>query len=144
MIGYIYFIKRHSAPCVYKIGFSQEPERRIRELQTANAERLELLGVIPGSWGLERTILSTLKLYRANGEWFEGGAPVGGFIAEALAFGVAEALANIEYKLWEREHEPFQGNRRRGCGKYRFRRYKKNGTREIRSWRLDDSGGVGV
>lgn len=53
-----------------KIGFSDNPFNRIKELQVGNPERLKIIAMFPGSMRLERNIHARLKQYRINGEWF--------------------------------------------------------------------------
>ena len=54
-----------------KIGVADNPEKRLMELQTGNARKLELLTSINGSYGEERKIHSVLNKHRVLGEWFE-------------------------------------------------------------------------
>ena len=53
-----------------KIGFSDDPARRIRALQTGNPIQIELLGSVPGTAKEERILQNRLKSYWAYGEWF--------------------------------------------------------------------------
>lgn len=66
----IYFIQAgHNGPI--KIGFSSRPRKRLRQMQTANARPLRLLGTIPTtSKGLEAEIHHTLRKHKRRGEWF--------------------------------------------------------------------------
>lgn len=53
-----------------KVGFSSDPFTRIKELQTGNPQRLEVIAVFPGSRKLEKGIHARLNQYRISGEWF--------------------------------------------------------------------------
>lgn len=55
----------------YKIGISTEPNARLRELNTGNAEPLVLVAVRAGGIVLERHLHELLDSYRYRGEWFD-------------------------------------------------------------------------
>ena len=69
--GYIYFI----ADTIFnevKIGYSANPQKRLKELQTARSNELTLLKVIPGNQKEERKYHSQFCWYRKKkGEWFD-------------------------------------------------------------------------
>lgn len=67
--GYVYFIVDEEGKRV-KIGFSHEPEKRLRQLQTANAQRLTLLAAIPGTKEDERFLHQQFGSARGINEWF--------------------------------------------------------------------------
>lgn len=54
-----------------KIGYSCSPEKRLLQLQTANAEDLELLAVIDGDKNTEKHLHELFKNHKLKGEWFE-------------------------------------------------------------------------
>ena len=54
-----------------KIGYSYEPDKRLKELQTGNPFPLRLVKVVNGDYGDEGKIHRSLSLYRLNGEWFD-------------------------------------------------------------------------
>ncbi|MEU8617355.1 GIY-YIG nuclease family protein [Streptomyces sp. NPDC048623] len=62
-----------------KIGTSVNPSKRLKELQTGNPDRLEVLWTAPGGRELESALHQTFNAYRIEGEWFDFGAvePVG-------------------------------------------------------------------
>ncbi len=85
-----------SEQCVYfihadedgpiKIGFtSDDPMRRLSQLQTGNAATLKLLGSIKGTSAREKQFHSELSEWRLQGEWFEASPTVVGAIQEAMA-----------------------------------------------------------
>ena len=53
-----------------KIGVSEHPEHRLRELQTGSPFSLLLIAKWPGSRQLEIKLHQTLSEYRIDGEWF--------------------------------------------------------------------------
>ena len=70
----VYIIKRDNE---YKVGYSKHPEKRLKQLQTGNGQRLELLKVYNGGKELERKIQDKLRSHiigkQSNlvGEWFK-------------------------------------------------------------------------
>jgi hypothetical protein len=70
--GVVYFIQAGKGPI--KIGYTAKPPRqRLAALQSTNAERLELLAVIPGNRALEQRMHYVFKKGRILGEWFKPG-----------------------------------------------------------------------
>lgn len=69
MTGFVYFI---AAPAVshVKIGFSKNPDGRLRELQTASGHALVLLGTIAGTRADEQVWHKQFAAKRLHGEWF--------------------------------------------------------------------------
>ena len=65
--GFVYVVQAGDA---IKIGFSADPERRIKNLQTSHQETLETLLIFPGSVGLEKQLHRRYAQYRIRGEWF--------------------------------------------------------------------------
>lgn len=65
----VYFIQAGDNGPI-KIGIARNPRKRLRQLQTANPERLRLLGTIDGDLEVERRIHSELEDWRLAGEWF--------------------------------------------------------------------------
>jgi len=85
----IYFITFSNRKFV-KIGFSDNPEKRILELQTGNPYKLQLLHVISGNYETEKGFHESLSKYRVrNSEWFK----VKGELAASI-----EALTNPKTK----------------------------------------------
>lgn len=69
--SYIYFIGNKSRTSI-KIGYSKNPEKRLKQLQTANAELLEILYVVEGGRVTERYYHNYFSdVYNKTGEWFE-------------------------------------------------------------------------
>lgn len=64
----IYFIqaKKH-----IKIGYSDDPCTRLRELQTGNPHKLKLMATMPGDSQTEIGLHEVFKKYRVEGEWFK-------------------------------------------------------------------------
>lgn len=69
---FVYFIQAgHDGPI--KIGIADDPEQRVRELQTGNPFRLEIRRVVPGGVGGEQALHALFAHVQLEGEWF---APV--------------------------------------------------------------------
>lgn len=62
----VYFVRAGEA---IKIGFAKDVARRVRSLQTGQAQRLELLGTIPGDRQRERDLHARFYHLRIRGEW---------------------------------------------------------------------------
>ena len=66
----IYFIHNHDAGTI-KIGSSDDPWKRLRQLQTGSSSRLDLFAVIPGGLSGERDLQSLFGRFKVIGEWFQ-------------------------------------------------------------------------
>lgn len=84
--GYIYFIAEEPFNNKVKIGMSQNPQRRLKELQTGNPNTLVLRHVTQYDEykALERTMHEICKDLRGVGEWFD--------ITESELTGLVSAL----------------------------------------------------
>lgn len=67
----IYFIQSGAKKFI-KIGYTKNIDRRIKELQTGNPEKLILLGTLPGGFEFEKGLHDLYKYYRIrpDSEWF--------------------------------------------------------------------------
>lgn len=70
--GFVYLITCESTVRV-KIGYSQNPERRLQELSTSAPGRLNIFKTWPGCYGDESAVHRRLAKYRRHLEWFEVG-----------------------------------------------------------------------
>jgi hypothetical protein len=66
---FIYFIQSGEHGPI-KIGLSDKPTRRLRQLQTGNPDELLLRHVIPGDLGGEKKLHTRFEPARIRGEWF--------------------------------------------------------------------------
>jgi hypothetical protein len=87
----IYVIQRGDNGPI-KIGLSENPERRLKQLQTGNGEPLRLIAVIEGNRRLEQEIHSTLHNHQGIGEWF---------MPDDRELAYIQRLMNIEYEINE-------------------------------------------
>lgn len=85
----IYYIQRGEDGPI-KVGFSDNPDRRLKELQTGSGEPLRILAVIPGDRALEKEIHVRLQGCRGVGEWFKPGA---------LELEYLQRLMNVQYEV---------------------------------------------
>lgn len=90
--SYIYFIGAGSGPV--KVGYGQDPWKRMRTFQTGHYERLTLLGMfLPDhAPGLERRLHEAMRPHRLAGEWFRRDRPIE--ILHYLLWRVEERGAN--------------------------------------------------
>lgn len=65
----IYLILNESNT-ICKIGISNNPQNRLKQLQTGSLEKLRLDSIIEGSYKEERLLHKKFKDIRENGEWF--------------------------------------------------------------------------
>ncbi len=75
--SFVYFI---ASPRAVKIGRSTQPRKRLRALQRFNAERLELLGVVPGRQLVELALHKRFAKHRIAGEWFRDCCEIRDFV----------------------------------------------------------------
>ncbi len=70
--AFIYLIRQENSD-LYKIGTSYEPEERLKQLQTANGEKLELIDVFKTGFKfkLESALHRCFSSVKTLGEWFE-------------------------------------------------------------------------
>jgi hypothetical protein len=68
---FVYLIKLENSE-LYKIGYSNNPLQRLKSLQTANGERLELIKTFKTNFGLklEKALHLNFNKYKTLGEWF--------------------------------------------------------------------------
>lgn len=67
-----------------KIGFSNDPQKRLRELQTGSSNSLHLIGSIPGGKHLESKLHSNFAHLKLKNEWFHATQGLRGFIEMEL------------------------------------------------------------
>jgi hypothetical protein len=69
-LGFVYCI-RDGYKGTVKIGFSNNPNRRLQQLQTASATHLELCGVIETVQSFEKFLHHVFRDRHVFGEWFD-------------------------------------------------------------------------
>jgi len=67
--GYVYFIQGLCGGAI-KIGFSVDPVKRLRALQTGYPDTLTILFMVPGNESTERQVHKEFEASRLKGEWF--------------------------------------------------------------------------
>lgn len=65
----IYFIQSGTDGPI-KIGYSQDPTNRLKQLQTGSPKKLKLLCAVEGGFELERRLHDSLCQYHLNNEWY--------------------------------------------------------------------------
>jgi hypothetical protein len=68
-IGQVYFIQGEKTKNI-KIGFSTDPNDRLRQHQTGSGEELLMLACVEGNQELETEIQRRFDSFRVHGEWF--------------------------------------------------------------------------
>lgn len=82
--GFVYFIVARDSRRI-KIGFSVDPEARLRELATGAAEPLKLLAIAPGSKAIETRLHARFRESHSHLEWFNATPDLSAFV-EGLRF----------------------------------------------------------
>jgi hypothetical protein len=71
---YIYLIQKNTES-IYKIGISDNPLKRVKQLQTGNSARLHLIKIFPvaNARAIEKRLHRLLMFHRCSprGEWFK-------------------------------------------------------------------------
>jgi hypothetical protein len=80
--GMVYFVEAGAGGPI-KIGWTQDIDRRIAELQTANAHKLTLLGMVPGTMETEASLHARFSHLRLEAEWFKNSEEIHDFLREA-------------------------------------------------------------
>jgi hypothetical protein len=70
----IYFIQNETAKAI-KIGWSDDPAKRLVSLQTATPDRLALVATMDGGYEQERILHERYEDFRLTGEWFSSEDP---------------------------------------------------------------------
>ena len=70
--GQIYFIQGEKTKNI-KIGFSEDPNLRLRGHQTGSGEKLDLLKAVKGQKADEVYLHKKFEVLRLHGEWFKPG-----------------------------------------------------------------------
>lgn len=94
----IYIIKVKDKD-ICKIGYSENPEKRLASLQTANYEKLELITTFNGSRDLEAHLHKKFGVYRLNGEWFTYNEEIKNLITPEINSTKKESSKSIYNKL---------------------------------------------
>lgn len=132
MIDFVYFVKAPTRGI--KIGFSADPRKRIKSLQTANSDFLETLAIVSvPSRRIEADLHLAFKAHRKIGEWFKSNdymfcaasvAKELGTISDAKIFKIA---VDSRYKLLLNQKETFSDLQR----KEREKKFSDNSLPEM-------------
>jgi DNA-binding XRE family transcriptional regulator len=68
MSGFVYVIGNSNG--LFKIGFTNDPARRLTMLRTSTADKLTLLGVVPATPDHEKQLHHLFRACRVAREWF--------------------------------------------------------------------------
>jgi len=112
MIGYVYAINDHEGRV--KIGWSNNPVRRLSEINVVRATRASLYGFVAATRAQEAELHDLLTPWHVSGEWFRLEGPVLAFVEmlpkpkpkPVVSFGpVADALRAAREQLGETQIE---------------------------------------
>ena len=78
-MGFIYFIVDPDRNQV-KIGYSANPTKRLKQLETATSSKLVLAAAIPGDRKIEADYHYHFAMYKTRREWFELSPEIQAFI----------------------------------------------------------------
>lgn len=67
--GFVYFVQAVEGGPI-KIGWSVDPDKRLKELQGGNPKELKLIGIEAGDMQHERELHGRFRDHRMFGEWF--------------------------------------------------------------------------
>jgi hypothetical protein len=67
---HLYFIQSDVTGAI-KIGRSNDPDRRIKDLQTGNPYKIKLIQVLENKGHLEKALHKELKKFKIQLEWFD-------------------------------------------------------------------------
>lgn len=79
----IYFLKANNK---VKIGYADDPSKRIPSIQTSSPYELEVLLIIEGNFDKESELHKRFQKHRTSGEWFDLEGPIQAFIKKNLEF----------------------------------------------------------
>lgn len=98
--GSVYFVDAFEADkaAFFKIGWSREPAKRVRHLQTGCPFRLRLRGSISGGPADEQALHRAFAPWATGGEWFRAAPELAGLIDWILARDGA-SLASMDHLL---------------------------------------------
>lgn len=112
--GFVYFIEARDSGRI-KIGFSTDPNQRVRGLGTGASEELLVLAVVPGSRATEMRLHNRFLASHSHKEWFHATPDLRAFVegvrflleVQALAPRAApRRLTAEEYARRARERSP--------------------------------------
>jgi hypothetical protein len=92
---WVYFVQSCSGGPV-KIGTATNPQKRLRQLQTANPDELYLRLAVPGGGAVEASLHEHFSEYRVRGEWYE---PEGTLLDLLIRCDIDAGMYPLEFTL---------------------------------------------
>ncbi len=68
--GFVYFFQGECGGAI-KIGYSRDPEQRLKSIQTGYPDTVKILLIIPGTEKAEKALHEQFEKSRLRGEWFK-------------------------------------------------------------------------
>jgi hypothetical protein len=79
-----------------KIGFSNNVQKRVKALQTANSMPLTLVGTMPGTFATEKALHARFANARIQGEWFQPTDELISFIREVTSADPEQRVSQLQ------------------------------------------------
>lgn len=83
----------------FKIGYTTNLDKRIKQLQTGSSTELKVICVKHGDVALEQQLHSTLSKYHVRGEWFEKSPEVMNVIANLVDYSLDKHVKVKEFSF---------------------------------------------
>ncbi len=96
-MSFVYFAKPVDADGPIKIGISNEPVKRLKQLMVWSPVKLEIVAAFPGDYADEAAVQGMFAADRTHGEWFNTLPRLADFIS-AIARGEPVDKASGEYQ----------------------------------------------
>lgn len=93
--GVVYFVKPIGLKGPIKIGYSDKPEERLRNMQGSSPWPLRMIGRVPGTIDDERFLHRCFPHLHSHGEWFRWSADLDAAIEAILGSGLSHAYATL-------------------------------------------------
>lgn len=93
--GHVYFAWQAAAGMV-KIGYSKNPDKRVKALQTGSPESVEIVFSIPGTMAQEKRLHRLLGSDRHRNEWFKPTEKMSEIANDVQQIGLKRALEKHE------------------------------------------------
>jgi DNA-binding XRE family transcriptional regulator len=97
MSGFVYIVE--SSNGLFKIGFTNDPPRRLSMLRTSTADRLTLLGTIPATVDDEQELHELLDRWNVAREWFKPCRAIAYLIEHSTPYQLQKRRYGTEHPL---------------------------------------------
>lgn len=139
LAGFVYFLR---AGDFVKIGWSQNPRKRIQSFTTGNPHKAELLGSVPGTLEDEKRLHAVFGDIRHRREWFSAESELLGFIAWVCGVTAEKVQENVIALEARASQSAFEALQRTAAETYRADQAEKvaAGLRASRDYKKKRAG----